>query len=137
MAVGHSRHLRALLSPVTMSMMAGVAISVLLAALVLTVVGSTVPAKAASGGDRVIAISLQAAVTAAKAACPSAGETAAPSHTVGHCSAPCGPQLGTNVSYAGPWPFRSQRGRLLAANTRRHLRKDRPEPFPPRHPNSA
>lgn len=134
MGTGDPRSLRAILARRTMAMARGL-VPVLFFAVILVAVTS--PAKAATGGADTVVISLQESDVIASDPCQPNGDESHIFHIDGHCSALCGPQVGTNVSYAGFWQSRLPSKRAFAASAPRHARVEAPEPFPPKIPGHA
>jgi len=101
----------------------------------LSLVGMASAVKAENGDSDTQVISLQTDAIAASDICPSTREATDIFHVDGHCSTPCGPQVGTNVPYVGLWQIRPRPERPFAGSALRHLRTDSPDPYPPRIPD--
>lgn len=137
MKTGETRSLRALLARLALPATAAGFVSILLVALVFSFAGTAVPAKAAAGGTSTVVTGFQTGSIAETDPCQSNGDETGSFHIDGHCSAPCGPQVGTSVSQAGLWRTRPPAEQFFVVMAPSRPETDAPEPFPPRIPNHA
>jgi hypothetical protein len=107
-------------------------VSVFVFVLALVVIGSASPAGAGSGNPCVSTVDQRATELVAIAPCPAAGEESDGFHASGHCSAPCGPQVGAAASQIALWRIPLAMKHAVVVSAPVAPRTDAPDPFPPR-----
>jgi len=105
--------------------------------LVISLVGLTSPAAAASSESGAVVISLQTEDRAATDRCPSTGDAGDMFGVDGHCSVDCGPHDGASAFQAVVSRIGAPAERSFAVSNPWRPRTDTPEPFPPRIPDNA